>query len=266
MMGESSATATMATQTDNCLASLANVSSILAAAGIGVVENYGGIARTYRVYLPGDTESKIMNLRQLRALAAEQITTAGTHQVMAVTTWAGTAGHYTGRAWRALVWIESQIDWAEVGHIVWHGLLAFAVGVYLAGEFTGRWVHRTNDQLARQWVRLGVPAAASSDRQDPVKFEVRPAPAPVALLVMAQAAATAPANVAPPRLGVTSTPERLDGHGVGNLGPTLGMQGLIHISDPMARAVRLVREGKSQRLAASLCGVSRTSLQRALKA
>jgi transposase len=42
------------------------------------------------------------------------------------------------------------------------------------------------------------------------------------------------------------------------------MQGLIHISDPMARAVRLVREGKSQRLAASLCGVSRTSLQRAL--
>jgi hypothetical protein len=66
----------------NCLA---NVSSILAAAGIGVVENYGGVARTYRVYLPGDTESKIMNLRQLCALAAEQITTAGTHQVMAVT-------------------------------------------------------------------------------------------------------------------------------------------------------------------------------------
>jgi predicted DNA-binding protein (UPF0251 family) len=43
--------------------------------------------------------------------------------------------------------------------------------------------------------------------------------------------------------------------------------GIIHISDPMARAVRMVRsEGKSQRLAADLCGVSRTSLQRALKA
>jgi len=42
--------------------------------------------------------------------------------------------------------------------------------------------------------------------------------------------------------------------------------GIIHISDPMARAVRMVHEGKSQRLAAQLCGVSRSSLQRALKA
>jgi hypothetical protein len=42
--------------------------------------------------------------------------------------------------------------------------------------------------------------------------------------------------------------------------------GIIHISDPMARAVRMVRDGKSQRLAAHLCGVSRTSLQRVLKA
>jgi hypothetical protein len=50
------------------------------------------------------------------------------------------------------------------------------------------------------------------------------------------------ANVAPPRTGI------------------------IHISDPMARAVRMVREGKSQRLAAHVCGISRTSLQRALKA
>jgi hypothetical protein len=60
-------------------------------------------------------------------------------------------------------------------------------------------VHRTNDQLARLWVQLWVPSAASSDRQVPVKFEVHPTPAPVALLVMAQAAVqTAPANVAPP--------------------------------------------------------------------
>jgi hypothetical protein len=42
--------------------------------------------------------------------------------------------------------------------------------------------------------------------------------------------------------------------------------GIIHISDPMARAVRMVRQGKSQRLAAHLCGVSQTSLQRVLKA
>mgnify|MGYP001810358201 CR=1 FL=1 len=57
------------------------------------------------------------------------------------------------------------------------------------------------------------------------------------VLVQRCAAVAAPANIAPPR----------------------------HISDPMARAVRLVRDGKSQRLAASLCGVSRSSLQRALK-
>ncbi len=43
-------------------------------------------------------------------------------------------------------------------------------------------------------------------------------------------------------------------------------RGIIHISDPMARAIRMVREGRSQRLAAHLCGVPRTSLQRALKA
>jgi hypothetical protein len=60
------------------------------------------------------------------------------------------------------------------------------------------------------------------------------------VIVQRQAAAVAtPANIAPPVL--------------------------IHISDPIARAIRLVGEGKSQRLAASICGVSRTSLQRALK-
>jgi DNA-directed RNA polymerase specialized sigma24 family protein len=67
------------------------------------------------------------------------------------------------------------------------------------------------------------------------------APAPQPVITQRQAAVATPANIAPPVL--------------------------IHISDPMARAVRMVRsEGKSQRLAASLCGVSRSSLQRALKA
>ena len=69
----------------------------------------------------------------------------------------------------------------------------------------------------------------------------RSTPAPQPMIVQYQAASAAPANIAPPVL--------------------------IHISAPMARAVRMVRsEGKSQRLAASMCGVSRTSLQRALKA
>lgn len=62
-----------------------------------------------------------------------------------------------------------------------------------------------------------------------------------AMAVQRQAAAVpAPANIAPPVR--------------------------VHISEPMARAVRMVRDGRSQRLAASLCGVSRSSLQRALKA
>jgi hypothetical protein len=56
------------------------------------------------------------------------------------------------------------------------------------------------------------------------------------------ASVTTPANVAPPGTD------------------------LIHISDPMAKAVRMVCDGKSHRLAAHICGVSRTSLQRVLKA
>lgn len=52
-----------------------------------------------------------------------------------------------------------------------------------------------------------------------------------------------------------------------NMLPPVDYPRLVHISDPMLRAVRMVRlEGRSQRLAASLCGVSRSSLQRALKA
>ena len=69
----------------------------------------------------------------------------------------------------------------------------------------------------------------------------QPTPAPARVIVQRQAAVDAPANIAPP------------------------FPLLVHVSDPMARAVRLVKEGKSQRLAASICGVSRTSLQRALK-
>ncbi|MEY2986091.1 MAG: hypothetical protein RJB24_320 [Candidatus Parcubacteria bacterium] len=50
--------------------------------------------------------------------------------------------------------ILSLIDWEEVGLIVFHGLITFAVGIYVAGETLGNWVHRTNDQLAANWVRM----------------------------------------------------------------------------------------------------------------
>jgi hypothetical protein len=69
----------------------------------------------------------------------------------------------------------------------------------------------------------------------------RQAPAPAKTpwatpVIQRLATAAPPANIAPPRP-----------------------------ADPMARAVLKVRSGMSQRQAASLCGVSRTSLQRALK-
>ena len=66
-----------------------------------------------------------------------------------------------------------------------------------------------------------------------------PAPAPRPMITQRLAAVASPANIAPPTL--------------------------IHISDPMLRAIRLVHEGRSQREAASICGVGRSSLQRALR-
>ena len=56
--------------------SLSNVAAILEAAGILVVKNTGCVARTYRVYLPKAAEAQIMTLRQLRALAAQQMEAA----------------------------------------------------------------------------------------------------------------------------------------------------------------------------------------------
>jgi hypothetical protein len=55
---------------------------------------------------------------------------------------------HLGRIAGFSVALACQIDWAEVGQIVFHGLIACAVAVYVAGELTGRWLHRFNDQLA----------------------------------------------------------------------------------------------------------------------
>jgi hypothetical protein len=91
--------------------------------------------------------------------------------------------------------------------------------------------------LARLGLDAGIPAPEPLDDHyvDAPKMVVQ-------RLAPALPPARTAANVAPPRTGI------------------------IHISDPMIRAVRMVRDGKSQRLAAHVCGVSRTSLQRALKA
>jgi hypothetical protein len=76
-------------------------------------------------------------------------------------TTAGRLGRITGTVVRGAITINRQIDWAEVGQIVWHGLIALAVAIYVAGEFTGRALHRCNDQLARLWVQLWVREAAA---------------------------------------------------------------------------------------------------------
>ena len=68
--------------------------------------------------------------------------------------------------------ILSQINWEEVGLIVFHGLLTFAVGIYVAGETLGNWVHRTNDFLAHHWVRLIVPPTSVETEQAQIIVEV----------------------------------------------------------------------------------------------
>ena len=118
-------------------------------------------------------------------------------------------------------------DWAPHAEAIARRLAQICTIVYVAGYITGAWIHRLNDRLAGR---------------------TAPPPAPAPVITQRQAAAATPANIAPP--------VRYD-----------GLHGLIHVSDPMLRAIRLVRvEGRSQRLAASICGVSRSSLQRALKA
>jgi hypothetical protein len=82
------------------------------------------------------------------------------------------AGRLAGHAWLAL----QQIDWAEVGRIVLHGLVAAAVLTYLAGHALGTAVHRANAWLAPRWVALWVKPELSGDSG---QLEQPEAPAPV---------------------------------------------------------------------------------------
>lgn len=67
--------------------------------------------------------------------------------------------------------ILAQIDWQEVGLIVFHGLIALMVLIYVVAETIGKWVHRTNDWLAHHWVRLIVPSSPD-EGQAPIVEEV----------------------------------------------------------------------------------------------
>lgn len=131
----------------------------------------------------------------------------------------------------------ARADWSPAIRTTVYAIAAAATAAYVAGLLTGRWVHRLNDQLA-SW-------ASSRHRQSaPISPPIVAVVAPAMVIVQRQAAE--PAAIAPPRAEQFPM--------------------LIHISDPMHRAIRMVRDGKSQRLAAHLCGVPRSSLQRALKA
>jgi hypothetical protein len=120
-------------------------------------------------------------------------------------------------------------DWAPHAEAIARRLAQVCAVVYCLGYCTGAWLHRLNDRLSSLLVRRR--GLTPEDRA--MCLEVLATTAPI---IQRLATAAPPANIAPPRT-----------------------------ADPMARAVLKVRSGMSQRQAASLCGVSRTSLQRALK-
>jgi hypothetical protein len=64
---------------------------------------------------------------------------------------AGAAGRIAGTTIRGALWINSQIDWREVGAVVIHGLQVLIVLVLLAG----RQMRRLWDQLPAVSERLG---------------------------------------------------------------------------------------------------------------
>jgi hypothetical protein len=114
---------------------------------------------------------------------------------------------------------------------------------FMAGERCHQLVAWAQEHQLHGLARLGLPAG--NLKASPTGSAQGHFPAVTKMVVQRMAPALPPArsvNVVPPRTGI------------------------IHISDPIVRALRMVHEGKSQRLAAHLCGVSRTSLQRALKA
>jgi DNA-directed RNA polymerase specialized sigma24 family protein len=135
----------------------------------------------------------------------------------------------------------SRADWAPHIEAAARRFAQVCAFVFVAGWALGTIVHRLNDRLTHLLVRKRRPLALPPAREPQPVFAIAPVPVRCGIQRMA-AETAAPANQAPPA-------------------------GWMHISDPMRRAIRMVRnDGRSQRLAAHLCGVSRSSLQRALKA
>lgn len=45
----------------------------------------------------------------------------------------------------------ARIDWRHVATTIGHGLIAVAVGTYLAGKYTGQGIYKVSDWLAKHW-------------------------------------------------------------------------------------------------------------------
>lgn len=118
-------------------------------------------------------------------------------------------------------------DWAPHLELAARRFAAVCAVVFVAGWALGTLVHRLNAQLTALLVRKRRPLLLPPARD----------PAPEPLLVPCFAIA-----------------------------PVVAHSGFGRAADPMTRAVRLARKGLSQRKAAAICGVKRSSLQRALKA
>ena len=124
-------------------------------------------------------------------------------------------------------------DWAPHIEAAARAFAAAATAVYVAGYMVGTCIHRLNDALCALLVRK--PQQPPSIGAEPPSIGAEP-PSIERPIVQRFAVAAVPA-----RCGI--------------MPPT-----------PMARAIAHVRGGMSQRHAATLCGVSRSSLQRAIKA
>lgn len=89
--------------------------------------------------------------------------------------------------------IWALIDWADVGQIVIEGVVITAIFTFMAGRGLGRWMHRLNDQLAADWVRIwvGAPAAPTAARSRGAVLLLPAARPPAGLLMPAPVIAPA---------------------------------------------------------------------------
>lgn len=94
------------------------------------------------------------------------------------------SGRLAGTTCRHLLWLNAQIDWAEVGQIVLHGLQVLIVMTLLAGRGTRRlWDQLPvfSERLGKAYSRLAVRTTAPTEQ-----VTVAPQPVVSPLVVMAQ--------------------------------------------------------------------------------